>query len=441
MRLKKSARLWFIWLNISPGQTDFISRMIAICALLYWPLALYWTDFGHHGMQLTPLRFGNQIFELPYPPESLVPIISVVHVLCCLAIVCGIKRKICFALPAAILLYYGCLDCAALSHALWMTTTILIALLFSAPRANCSRRIIQVLVTVCYGYTTLNRLSCPDFLNGSSFQHWLVEGEVLKPEFLPFFLNRPVQFWESFSWLVAAAELFFAIGPWFRRTRKPCVILACLFHAGIFVVMARTLMIFSAVMWAGLAAFVDGGRQWWSEEDRVAEDISAEMTGSAFGERYGMSLANLCASAMIFILVAFPGRVFLWPGRALETISYYDRHPYGYSMFLVKDRVIRALLHYQDGKMRWHSESLLQRFAILSSDNNLYSLARHAFKDHVAAERVRIEITYTINERRLETKILDLDRHNCDNPPAVKVMTAPLLSVDLGGLVKSTTKP
>jgi len=231
------------------------------------------------------------------------------------------------------------------------------------------------------------------------------------------------------------AEGFFAVGPWFRQTRKPSVILAAIFHAGIFLVMARTLMIFSTVMWAGLLAFVDDGKDWWSQEDRVAQRIKSELKGAPAGQPSGNWVQNLWALALIVVLIAFPARIFFWTGRTLDTISYSDRHPGGYSMFLMKDRVLKAILHYQDDQNHWHSEVLLQRFASLSNDNNLYSLARHAFKDHLDAQRVRVEITYTVNESRLMTKTLDFTRNSLDNPPPVIAVNTPLVPIDLDGLV------
>src|SRR5271170_550002 len=241
-------RIWFNWLNLSPAKTDLIARMTGVCAFLYFPLVLHWTDAGREFLQLTPLRFGNHIIDLPYPPKLWEGPLFFLHAVSCLYILFGGKRKIFFAIPACILAYHACLDTTVLSNAIWLTIFYMVALLFSDSKPNCTRRIIQIVVTLCYAHATLNRLLYPDFMDGYSFEQWFDHGDVVKPEFAGLFTNPniPRQAWAIFAQITAWLELAFVIGFWMRKTRKITVILAALFHALIYVFMIDTLMLFSA---------------------------------------------------------------------------------------------------------------------------------------------------------------------------------------------------
>jgi hypothetical protein len=432
MYLKKLARLWFIWLNLSPAKTDLIARMSGVCALLYFPLVLHWSEAGREFLQLSPLRFGNHIIELPYPPQAWEVPLFFLHVVSCVYILFGGKRKIFFAIPACILAYHACLDTTVLSNAVWLTIFYLVALLFADAKPNSTRRIIQIVVTLCYAHATLNRLRYPDFMGGYSFQQWFAYGDVVKPEFAGLFTNPniPSQAWAIFEQITAWFELAFAIGFWTRKTRKITVIVAALFHAVIYVVMIDTLMLFSGVMWTGLLAFVEEGKDWWSDEDRISGEIKTELAHAGAHNNARFTLRNSLATAFILFLCLFPLRILFWSGRTPLSISFADRLPLAYAMFLCREQTVNATIHYQDLDGVWHVESLVKRFHDYSSDNHLFAIAQYAFREHMDAKRVSVKISYLINRRWLQTKSLILERSQLGDPPAVISRTMPLVVPD-----------
>jgi hypothetical protein len=429
--LREIARAWAIWLNLGQGKTDLIARLTGVCAFLYFPLVLHWTDPGRQFIQLTPLRFGNHILELAYPTKELEPLLFFLQAISCLCILLGSKRKVFFAIPASILAYHACLDSGVFSNAIWMVIIYLVALLFWTDQVNPCRRIIQIAITVCYAHATLNRLTYPDFMAGYSLQQWLNGWELIKPEFAGHLakLQVSVVAWQAFSVAVNFLELSFALGFWFKRTRKAAVVAAALFHAAIYVLMIDTFMLFSGVMWAGLLAFVEDGSDWWIEEERIgkqtlAPDRSSDQSGPDANPS-SLRLGNVFASLVLAFLLLFPLRILFWQGRAPVNISFADRQPFCYAMFLCRDYTVRATIHYQDAAGHWNVEPVLQRFGSLSSDNHLYSLARYAFRKHADATCVRIDIGYLTNKRWLETKTLVVRRSDMDNPPPVTVRSQP----------------
>jgi hypothetical protein len=302
--------------------------------------------------------------------------------------------------------------------------------LFGGKEDNATRRIIQVETSLCYGFAVWHKVIFADYFEGYSLRAWLGEGRVLNHFFagLAQHLQFPILAWAAFSQFTAVVELFFAVAVWFKPLRKITVITAVLFHLGIFLMFPDYIMFYSCLMWTGLLSFVGKDRGWWQEEEDAQKRFRDELSGQ---EQPFNLKRNALAFAFLLLMFAVPARLFYWPGRSNEEISALDRAPLTFAMFVEQDQTVKAKVYFQGTDGAWHSEQVKTRVQTLSSDNHLHAVANAYLRRNPDVKHLKVAISYIANGRRLENKVLTIDRENGTEKRSLHVTYAPLQTIEL----------
>ena len=171
------------------------------------------------------------------------------------------------------------------------------------------------------------------------------------------------------------------------------VALGIVFHTLLLLVFDQ-IELFSPAMWTGYLAFFD----------------PAPVTET---EGQPVKISNLrlsAAAAWILMMVVMPLRVYAWPGRDIQSLSFFDPSPWAYEMFLIVQEVNNVDAQYQSAGGRWLHFPLKGRMVWTNSDSDLLALAEHIFAARPEARSVRLQTSLVINRRRVLQKELRMDR-------------------------------
>lgn len=444
------------WFFLPPAYTGLIARLTAMaalpCALVLWVLGQ-----GGQGPYIVPAwRFGTAFLELPALPPLVQITVFSAYFLAGLWLLFGKFHRFPVIILASVIAYYGSRDLMA-SHMSFvvLTFTYLISLLFAdLKKPSCARRLIQINLTLCYFYSDFWKVLFPPFMAGESFQAEFADGWALKEMWVPFVtsVNPPLVFWQAFSWLTILVEGFIVAGLWIPGLRMAAAITGVILHGGIAVVMDKDhiLTIFSLIILTGYLAFFDRKQP---PERKVAEktagkaQVNADTTDEANVDETNVGEASASAAPVdedaasaqaprkikrrdtIFavivsaIMIAIPARVLFWQGRPIDSLSFFDRSPWTYSMFVMRLQTLEVRARYQDSDGNWHTVfsfdkeeknnlnlDVWKRSKDASSDNELIAIAKHVFRTEPNADTVEVISIYQFNKRQIEKKRLVMVR-------------------------------
>lgn len=427
---KNIGRATLTWFSLPNTNVRLLRILIALCAIVSGMLVWRAVSLARVTVQLSPLRFGDTLVELPIPPQNFdVPLFSLYYI-SCIALLFPYRTKIFAFICALFLTYYSALDISCTPHPISLTDIFLIALLFGGKTDNATRRIIQVETSLCYGFAVWHKVKFADYFEGYSLRAWLEHGRALNHYFagLVQHLDIPLFAWAVFSQFTAVIELIFAVGVWFKPLRKITVLTAALFHLVIFFMFPDYIMFYSCVMWTGLLSFVGKDSNWWQEEEDVQRRFRAELSGNELPFNLKRN-----AVAFVFLLLMFvvPARFFYWPGRSNEDISAFDRVPLTFAMFVEQDQTVKAKIYFLGADRVWHFEQVKTRFQTLSSDNHLHAVANAFIRRNPNVKHLKVAISYVANGRRLENKVLTIERENGGETRNLRVSYLSLHPIDL----------
>lgn len=414
------------WLYLPSAYMGIVRRLVGLNALAIAMICYVWSRGGPGPYIIPAWRIGSHMLEVPLPPDivanSLLSLVGISG--CCM--MWGFKNKIFPLICALVIGYFASIDWViAGSHYNVMEWVMLVALLFDSEGRNPSRRIIQLNIFLCYFITSVQRACFPDFHAGYSMQTMFADGWAFNNTWrdILHLQSLPHSFWEGLSWFTIFFEFYLCFGLLFKRTRLSALILAALFHLAIVIFLDRLLLVFSITMWAGLLTYVDKK----SEEPLLTQPVTLT---NAVQRQAGIALA------FMLFLVLFPLRIFLYD-RPIDKLSFFDRSPWSFCMFLARQETDRLLVQYQDAQGVWHTEPNRGRMGRISSDNELYGIGNWIFRTHPDAVKARIENDIIMNGRLRQNKVLERDRNDHDKQVQVQFLE-PLKEMKLQKVDRST---
>jgi hypothetical protein len=367
---------------------NLMRKLIGLIAIPIGICVYTWTASTPTPYMVPAWRIGDHLVSLPVPMPEVNAIIFGAYALSCVWLIGGSKSKLFPAILACTIAYYSSMElCCAGINFIIMLLGYTVALLF-AERANFryTRLIIQALVCSCYFYSALQKLLFVQFLSGESLRCEFADGWALNcvwQVLVPLLEKFPQPVWFGTSIAVIVLEFFLSVGLLRHRTRKLALTVGSIFHALIVIFMDPFLSMFSAVMLIGYLAFLPRA----SANCMVTNKSSSR----------DVSLQAVAASLCLFFIAIFPGRVYLDPDFASPRMTFLDRTPWGFSMFLMRQQVLNvtALAQFEDGSVE--KIALSQRMKSASSKNELLALAQHLKQLHPAATDILIRAEIKVN--------------------------------------------
>ncbi len=337
---------------------------------------------------------------VPLPPEPVNILFFALYTVAALALMAGVQRRTLYLFMAAVILYYCAREwLVACFHWIILPFCFLLALALDDSKSDKtpSRRLIQVAIVSCYLFGVLQKLTYPDFWQGYSFSSFFADGFAANGIFKPLFasLKMPLFAWLAFSWTILVVETYLAVGLCFAKTRLATAITGVLFHGGIMVTMEPIIGIFSLVMWTGYLAFFNKRQKTEAASATNTEPVNLSLS----------ALNMVLCAALIALMLLMPLRIYLPGGPANDVLTLFDRTPWTYGMFIMRQEVngvnIAVTVSGEPIYIRptgW----VLQG----STNNDLIAAANYAVKLYPQASLVKVQTIITVNQRRNVLKTL-----------------------------------
>jgi hypothetical protein len=252
---------------------------------------------------------------------------------------------------------------------------------------------VQVGVTACYAASALHKALQPDWASGQTLAVLAGRGTFVRPIWSPPLdaLPRGDGVFRAMALGVVAAEAFLAAGLWCPATRRAAVLGGFLLHAG-FLLFMTDVEVFAPTMMVGLLAF-------------LGPDARPSPTEDAPGRR-----ETTLAVAVVLVLVAMPLRLFVLSGKPAGALSFFDRSPWSFSMYLFVQEVEAVTAAWVGPDGIRHPVPLAGRMALAGSDKERRALAAYVLRTHPGAEAVEVASRLRINRRRRQEEALRIDR-------------------------------
>jgi len=249
--------------------------------------------------------------------------------------------------------------------------------------------LMQVAIVSCYLLGVLQKLSYPDFWQGYSFSSFFADGYAANNLVKPFFaaLVLPLPAWAAFSWLVLALETALGLGLCFAKTRLATAIIGVLFHGGIMLTMEPLIAIFTIVMWTGYLAF-------FARPKGEAAPILTEEQARAG------KLTTIFSALLIMLMILMPLRIYLPGGPDNQVLTLFDRTPWSYGMFIMRQKVEAVHLAVTEPTGVSHCIKATGVMLDCSTENDLIEAINYARKSYPGAAQARAETIITVNQRR-----------------------------------------
>jgi hypothetical protein len=379
------------WFYCEPGYLPLIRRLLGLLLLWIAPI-VYACSHGGSGPYTVPTWRWDQTLLVPPIFDPLIDgALWILYGVCALMMMALPKGRMPVAICTILLAYFTSIDLLAANCTFVLLAFLyLIALLFDTGERGPARRVIEVAVSSCYLYGILQKLLSPEWLSGESLKavHATAFGvrEFLTSTISSIHLSDPI--WAAASWAVLAVELFIALALWSKRLRIYAIIIGLSFHFVLGVVF-NYVEAFGLAMLIGYLAFVD------KKDDLAAERIHSN----------GKLQPVLAAACMLFMVV-MPARIYFWEGRPLQSLSFFDRSPWGFAMYLFVQKVRMVSAQYQTADGQWHELPIAGRMREASSDNDLFAMQRFILKEYPAAREIRIITDVSVNNARILRKEL-----------------------------------
>ncbi|MBS2007008.1 MAG: hypothetical protein JST01_08205 [Cyanobacteria bacterium SZAS TMP-1] len=382
------------WLYLDEGLIPILSRLVGLISL---PIAAVVWFFAHSGCGLEPYpqpfnvpawRFGTYLVPVPLPPEPLNLIVFGLFALAAVALIAGKAHRPLYIYMAAVLAYYCSRDFfVCMLHWILLDFLFLVALAFRTQgRPSPARRLIQLTICSCYIFAVIQKIFYPDFWLGLSLEANFYDGFAVTSPFKAFFIQHqlPMSFWQASSILLLVLETFVAIALFFKQTRIAACILGIFLHGGILMMMDPILSLFSLEMWLGYLAFFPGNKKVENTTDGTARP----------------PLQTAFSLVYIAVLIIMPMRIYFLGGPPPELLTLFERTPWTFGMFLMRQKQEQIEMAFEDEKGERHSLEATGRMKTASNDNELISIAQYILKNNPGAKEISINDSIIVNERR-----------------------------------------
>jgi hypothetical protein len=426
-----SLRKFTDWLYLPDGLVPIISRLVGLISL---PIGFIVWFFTHSGCGSGPYpgpfnvpawRFGSHLLALPLPPEPVNAVIFLLFALAAILLVLGKGYRPLYIYMATVVAYYSSRDFfVCMLHWVLLDFLFLVALSFRAKNKNersPSRRLIQLTLCFCYLFGVLQKLFYPDFWQGISLEATFYDGYGVSAPFKDFFLKfpLPMSFWCASSIFLMLSETFLGLGLFFKRTRILACILGFILHGGILVTMDPVLAIFSIEMWTGYLAFFEGTYKNIQNQNQTQQQNQAAEPGPVSRIKTALSLA------FIALMILMPLRIYYLPGPPNDLLTLFERTPWGFGMFLMRQKVEQLDIAFDDTQGNTHTVPVFGRMHTASNDNELLSIAAYVLKNNPGAKSIRINDLIVVNERRNILRTLIWDNPSApESLPKISVTSA-----------------
>jgi hypothetical protein len=420
------------WLYLPQGQLPLISRLVGLISL---PIGFIIWFFTHSGCDNGPypqpfnvpaFLIGDHLVQLPLPPEPVNICIFVLFAVAAVMLIAGKSYRVLYIYMATTVAYFSARDfLVCCFHWVLLDFCFLVALSFQAKNKNepsTSRRLVQLTISFCYLFGVLQKVFYPDFWQGLTFEAYFYDGYAVAAPFRAFVINHPLPmtFWCASAIFLLAAETFIGLGLFFRRTRIAACILGFVLHGGIILIMDPILALFSIEMWTGYLAFFDGkGAVAKTRSDSAAlpelpgptapteateSTEPAAPTKPTEPKKNGVETA--LSLAFIALMILMPLRIYYLPGPSAELLTLFDRTPWTFGMFILRQKVETIEIVFDDDKGQTHILPVTGRMQTASNANELISIARYVLQNNPTATSIRINDLIVVNERRRILKTL-----------------------------------
>ena len=127
------------------------------------------------------------------------------------------------------------------------------------------------------------------------------------------------------------------------------------------------------------------------------------------------------AVAALAALILIPARIYYLPGPPADLLTLFDRTPWTFGMFLMRQNVEAVDISYDDKSGAVHKIEPSGRIKTISNDNELLALAHYVHSQAPEATAIRINDQIIINERRRILKTLVWDKPGSGTLPTIAV--------------------
>ncbi len=393
-------------LLLPEGPLDLIARLTGLLGLLSI-LEIYNRFVWIRAEYRVPSWWlSDWCLDLPCP-ESFCIFIAGLSAAASLFMLAGYKGKLAPLVVALSIAYLSSLDLnIAFPHSYMLTIWICIALLLRRSGCSISRRLIQFSIVACYGFSALQKLFTPEFISGHSMAA-LIDGSALQSWLVPILKSVSISpdMWMLISILVVALESALALGLCFKRTRIAALSGVFLFQAAIFATMTSYIALLHFSIFVCCLSFFDripfknlrlGVKQNLEVTDSTAPICTAQLPGRIY-----FAVAALAACCF----VAFPLRMY-FIAHAFERFSLMDRRPWTFCMYICQEGNYKTSISMRNDKGVWESISPRGRMKYLSSNAEMFALARYIERAAPPFEELRLESSYQTNGTFQDHKVL-----------------------------------
>jgi hypothetical protein len=389
------------WMSLERGYLPSMRRFVGVLMLMIAPEVYFWSHGGPGPYRVASWWVGSSPIELPTPPAAVDALAWIAFAAAAAALILGDQGRAAPAIGAAVLGYAASSDLmAGNSSYTVMVFVYLVALGFDRAPRGCARRLVQVGVTACYAASAIHKALQPDWASGQTLAVLASPGGFVRPIWSPLLaaLPRGDGVFRAMALGVVAAEALLAAGLWCPQARRMAVLGGFVLHAG-FLLFLTDVEVFAPTMMVGLLAF-----------------LGPETEPSPMNSTPGRRQAAL-AVAVAMLLVAMPFRLFVLSGRPAASLSFFDRSPWSFSMYLFVQEVEAVTAAWVGPDGHHHPVPLVGRMALAGSDKERRALAAYVLRTHPEAELVEVASRVRINHRRRLEETLRVDRRAPRPPP------------------------
>lgn len=374
------------WLYLDEGYLSLIRRLVGFLLLQVLPMELFWL-YKATPYRVTSWRWDNCLIQLPLFPFTLDAVLWSAYAISAGFLIFGSRRKIFLFLPVLTLLTYSFVERLTVqSSFVVLLFAYCLALMFYRSGLSMSRRLIQLSVSSCYLFSVLHKMH-PEFLQGHTLHYILGNGIAMRPGISEFMqslhITLPVA--ESMTFGALCTELFLAIGPWFKPTRKPAFFMAFVLHTT-FSILWTGIEAFAFVMWTGLLSFCDNRKI---------------MTAGSIPSQSPRIKELVAAGLFVALLIFMPARFFFAGTEAFKTMTFGERWPWSFAMYLFWEEPQTPGLRYRDNNGQWHSLPIEGRMPTTTSTSDMLKLVEYASKRNPEAQEIELSIDLKVNGRYL----------------------------------------
>ncbi|HEY9713051.1 MAG TPA: hypothetical protein V6C72_06255, partial [Chroococcales cyanobacterium] len=144
------------------------------------------------------------------------------------------------------------------------------------------------------------------------------------------------------------------------------------------------------------------------------------------------------AATFVFLMLCVPARVYFWPGRPVSSLNFFDRSPWVFATFLIRQKTRSVSIAYQTADSAWHDYPVQGRMADPATDSDLLAMSQYIFREKPEAQALRVEVGLNLNDHWLQTKTFTAER-TAQLHPTLVVRDEPL-EIGAGLPVAGTAK-